>query len=489
MSDTSTLSPLLLGGTWATGSSDEVLDVENPATGGLAGRVAQAGLDDVDVAVRRAQAAQPGWARRTVAERAAVLVRLAELLERDREQLAAVITRELGKPITESRGEVGGAAGFCRYFAAAIVTGGGEVLPSTAENREIWVRREPVGVVAGIIPWNYPLALTARKVAPALAAGNAIVLKPSELTPLSALAFARLAEEAGVDSGLLSVLPGSGAVLGPALVSHPGIGFVTMTGSVRAGRSILGNAAARVLPVSLELGGKAPFIVFDDADLDDAVDAAVAMRMMNNGQACVCNERTYVHESVFDEFVARASARVAALAVGDPFDESTEIGPKASAGELDNVERIVQSSLAQGARAVTGGRRLTEGVFSAGHWFEPTVLVDAAASSPALREEIFGPVLPVTPFSSEQQVVGLANDTEFGLSSYLYTQDFSRAMRLTKALRSGEVFVNRLGPEEVNGFHGGWGLSGLGGDDGRHGLELFQQKKTVYVQWEGSAER
>ena len=487
MSDT--IAPLLLGGSWTTGHAESVLDVENPATGGLAGRVSVADLTDVDEAVRRAQAAQPGWARRTVGERAALLLRIADLLERDREELAAIITRELGKPIVESRGEVSGAVGFCRYFAAAITTGAGEVLPSTADNREIWVRREPIGVVAGIIPWNYPLALTARKVAPALAAGNAIVLKPSELTPLSALAFARLAQEAGLDDGLLSVLPGRGSVLGPALVGHPGIGFVTMTGSVRAGQSILANAAPRVLPVSLELGGKAPFIVFGDAGLDDAVDAAVSMRMMNNGQACVCNERTYVHESVFDEFLERASERVKALTVGDPFDDATQIGPKASGAELDNVERIVQESLSSGARAVTGGRRLTEGAYASGHWYEPTVLIDVEPTSPAIREEIFGPVLPVTRFSSEQQVVEWANDTTFGLSSYVYTQDFSRALRMTRALRSGEVFVNREGPEEVNGFHGGWGLSGLGGDDGRHGLELFQQKKTVYVQWEASPGR
>lgn len=483
MSET-TVSPLLVGGVWREGSSDSVLDVENPANGRSAGRVSVAGQADVDSAVSAALLAQPRWARRTVSERAAVLMRLAELLERDRERLARIITAELGKPITEARGEVGGAIGFCRYFAAAIVTSSGELLPSTGPNRELWMRREPVGVVAGIIPWNYPLALAARKVAPALAAGNAIILKPSELTPLSALVFAELVLEAGVDEGLLSVLPGSGSILGPALVASPGVSFVTMTGSVRAGRSILSNAADRVLPVSLELGGNAPFIVFADSDIEQAVEAAVGMRMMNNGQACVCNERTYVEASVFEEFVTLATERVSSLRVGDPLDDLTEIGPKASAGELANVDRIVGDSLAVGARATTGGRRLTSDSFSAGHWYEPTVLVDAPASSPALKEEIFGPVLSVTAFSSEDQVVGWANDTDFGLSSYLYTQDFSRIMRISAALESGEVFVNRAGPEEVNGFHGGWGLSGLGGDDGSHGLELYQRKKTVYVEWQ-----
>ena len=256
------------------------------------------------------------------------------------ERLARVITSELGKPITESRGEVGGAADFCRLFASAIRVVGGEIMPSGSSTREIWMKREPIGVVAGIIPWNYPLALTARKVAPAIATGNAIVLKPSELTPLSALAFAELAIEAGVPQGILSVLPGPGRILGPAFLASPGVGFVTMTGSVRAGQSIIRNSAERVVPVSRELGGNAPFIVFQDADLEAAADAAVSMRMMNCGQACVCNERTYVHASVFDDFVGALVERVGRLVEGDPLQDATDLGPKASQRELDNVARL-----------------------------------------------------------------------------------------------------------------------------------------------------
>jgi lactaldehyde dehydrogenase/glycolaldehyde dehydrogenase len=478
--------PLLTAGEWVVTSTTAA--VEDPATGREVARVSQAGASEVASAVGAAEVTQRSWARRPVVERAGVLNRLAELLERDREAIARTITSELGKPIVEARAEVGGAADFCRYFASAIRTSAGEIVPASAPDREILVRREPVGVVAGIIPWNYPLALAARKVAPALAAGNAVILKPSELTPLSALAFARLAIEAGVPGALLSVLPGPGPELGRLLIERPEIGFVSMTGSPRAGRSILHAAADRILPVSLELGGNAPFIVFEDADLDAAAEAAVRMRMMNCGQACVCNERTYVHERVFDEFVDRVRSRVAALQVGDPMDDRTDVGPKASALELANVDRIVGESVASGAEIVMGGRRLEDPTGQRGHWYAPTVLLDRGSSTAAVSEEIFGPVLPITPFRNEQAAIDLANASRYGLSSYFYTADLTRALRVAAELRSGEVFVNRPGPEEVTAFHGGWGLSGLGGDDGPHGLDLYRRKKSVYLDW-GRAER
>ncbi|WP_167133030.1 aldehyde dehydrogenase family protein [Paramicrobacterium chengjingii] len=477
------LAPLFLAGSWAEGASGKFDDVENPATGQIIARAAVADDGDVETAVTEAVRAQKSWARTSAFDRAAVLVRLAELIERDHERLAQIIVAELGKPIREARGEAMGAAGYCRFFAGIITTQGGEVLPSAGRNREIWIRREPIGVVAGIIPWNFPMALTARKLAPALVAGNAIVLKPAELTPLSALAIAELAVEAGVPDGILSILPGRGSVIGTALVRNPNIGFVTMTGSVRAGRSILHNAADRIIPVSLELGGKAPFIVFADCDLDAAAEAAVATRMLNNGQACVANERTYVEDGVFDEFVDRMAERLEAMVIGDPTAESTEVGPKASQAELENVERIVDASIEAGAHVATGGHRLTEGEFERGHWFKPTLLTGVAEESPVLREEVFGPVVPVVPFSTEHEVARMANASEYGLSAYIYTENFSRAMRMVGDLESGEVFINREGPEEVNGFHTGWGDSGLGGDDGVHGLELYRRKKSVYVNW------
>lgn len=475
--------PLFLAGHWRQGSDSGSVRVENPADQTEVARVAIAGVKDVETAVAEAQRAQPLWAATPTAERATVLYRLAELIERDRERLAAIVVSEVGKPITEARGEVDGAAGFCRFFAGIATVHGGDILPSARRDSEVWIRREPVGVVGAIIPWNFPLALTTRKLAPALVAGNAVVIKPAELTPLSALAVAELAVEAGLPSGVLSVLPGSGSIVGAALVSTPGVGLITMTGSVGAGRSIMRGAAERIIPVSLELGGKAPFVVFDDADLDRAVEAAVATRMLNNGQTCVCNERTLVHNSVYEEFVTRYVARLQQLTVGDPTLDSTDVGPKVSGPELENVERIVDAAVAAGATVELGGSRLSGGIFDRGYWYAPTVLTGLAADSPALREEIFGPVTPIVPFDDEAHAISIANDTDFGLSSYLFTQDFSRIMRFTRAVQSGEVFVNRTGPEEVNGFHSGWGESGLGGDDGTNGLSIYTRTQTVYAGW------
>ena len=479
MSDTVTDRPLFIAGEWDEGAG--YVDVENPADGSIVARVAIADEATVEKAVREALRAQPRWARTPAPERAAFLNRLAELIDRDTERLAAIVTREMGKPISEARGEVGGASNFCRFFAGIVTSQGGEILPGAGTDEQVWIRREPVGVVAGIIPWNFPLALTCRKLAPALAAGNAIILKPAELTPMSALAIAELAAEAGLPKGILSILPGPGAVIGSALVRSPGVAFVTMTGSVRAGRSILHDAADRIIPVSLELGGKAPFIVFDDTDMDQAVRDAAFTRMMNNGQACVCNERTFVHHSIYDEFVGKLAAELESMSIGDPFDESTRIGPKVSLPELENVERIVAASVEAGAHVITGGRRAKG--FDAGYWYTPTLLTDVAPDSPALREEVFGPVVPVVSFEDESDVIRSANDTEYGLSAYLYTSSFPRVMRMLDSLDSGEVFVNRVGPEEVNGFHNGWGNSGLGGDDGLHGFGLYSRRKAVYVSW------
>lgn len=479
-----TATPLLLAGEWSEGAGGATIDVENPADQSIVAKVAVADERDVEAATRAARAAQPPWAALPVAERAAVLHRLAVLIERDAERLARIIVSEVGKPITEARGEVGGAAGFCRFFAGIAPVQGGEILPSAMARSELWSRREPIGVVGAIIPWNFPMALTCRKLAPALVTGNALVMKPAELTPLSALAIAELAVEAGVPAGILSVLPGPGSVIGSALVRSPEVGFVTMTGSVRAGRSILHDAADKVIPVSLELGGKAPFIVFDDVDLDEAADAAVYMRLMNNGQACVCNERTYVHASVYDDFLDKVAQRMKQVVVGNPMNDSTQVGPKVSAAELSNVERIVSASLASGATLVSGGDRPQGGAFDRGYWYAPTVLADLAPDSPALREEVFGPVMPIVPFRDESEVVDLANDTDYGLSAYLYTRSFPRVMRMLRGLKTGEVFVNRVGPEESNGFHSGWGLSGLGGDDGPLGLELYTRRQTAYVSWD-----
>lgn len=475
--------PLLRSGEWISHSARAVKAVENPATQETVAEVVLATVDDVDTAVAASGRAQQSWALTPPTRRAEVLFRIAELLDRDTERLAAIIVSEMGKPIREARGEVGGAANFCRFFAGLAGVFGGEILPSSGPRQELWLRREPVGVVGAILPWNFPLALTARKCAPALLAGNAVIVKPADISPLSALAFAELALEAGLPAGLLSVLPGPGRKIGSAISAHSGVAVVTMTGSVPAGRAILHSAADQVKTVSLELGGKAPFIVFDDSNLDAAVRSAVDMRMMNNGQTCVCNERTYVQQGVYDEFVRRYTQRVNELVVGDPTNESTDVGPKASASELESVEALVAEAVAEGADVVTGGTRLRDGAYARGYWYAPTVLTGLDRDSIVLRREVFGPVTPIVPFETEADALEYANDTEYGLSSYLYTSDFHRVMRMSAGIRSGEVFVNRAGPEEVNGFHAGWGLSGLGGDDGTNGLKTYTRTKAVYVDW------
>lgn len=476
--------PFLAAGVWTTGESGDVLKVEDPSSSETYRQVAVASSEDIHRAVTAARSAQQSWGRVPAGDRAALLDRLAALLERDAERLARIVVAELGKPVTQAREEVQAAVAYARYFAALAVTQGGEMMPSSAPNRELWLRREPLGVVAAISPWNFPLALVLRKLAPALAAGNAIVLKPSELTPVSALAVAELTVEAGFPPGLVSVLPGTGSAVGAVLVRAPGVDFVTMTGGGAAGRAILADAAPRIIPVSLELGGKAPFIVFEDADLDRAVRDAVATRMINGGQSCISNERTYVHRDLYDEFVSRYVAATQALIVGDPSDEATQVGPLVSAREQGRVHELVREAVDGGAAVSTGGgpAEAPAGLYG-GHWYLPTVLTDFRQDVRLLREEVFGPVTPILRFEDEREVIQLANDSDYGLSSYVYTEDFSRIMRMTHALQFAEVFVNRPGSEEMNGFHAGWGQSGLGGDDGLHGFALYSRWRSIYLRW------
>jgi len=481
----SNVHPIMLAGEPSHGTGS-TLDIISPIDGSVAATVGTAGPEQIRRAVQAAVRVQRDWRAIAVEDRSNVLRRLARLLDRDRDRLAAIVTDEVGKPISQAMGEVDGAIAYAELFAGIASTQGGEVLPGSGPGRETWIRREPRGVIGAIIPWNFPLALTLRKLSPAVASGNAVILKPAEQSPLSALAVAELAREAGLPDGLLSVLPGNGSTVGESLVKHPDIAFVTMTGSTRAGQAIMHNAADRIIPVSLELGGKAPFIVFDDADLDQAVEAAVATRMMNNGQACVCNERTFVQRSIHREFVDRYVKRTKELILGDPRDSGTDVGPKVSEAELEKVEGLVDEAVLQGATVELGGRRPEGEEFEKGFWYEPTVLTNVPADSRVMREEIFGPVTPIVAFDGEAEAVAMSNDTEYGLSSYLYTSDMNRVMRMIDALESGEVFVNRPGPEENTGFHAGWGKSGIGGDDGLHGYELYSRRKTVYMSWDVS---
>jgi lactaldehyde dehydrogenase / glycolaldehyde dehydrogenase len=474
---------LLLGGRRVT--ADETRPVEDPATGEVLAEAPEATAGHVQEALEAAAAAQRAWARTTHPQRAEVLAAVMAEIDRHAEELARIVVAEQGKPIAEARGEIGGAKAFLDVALGNKYRDVGELVAPNTAGEQIAIREEPYGVVAAIIPWNFPAAIFARKVGPALMAGNAVVVKPSELTPLSALAMARVCQLAGLPDGLVSVVCGEGRTVGRRLVEHPLTSMVTLTGSTRAGREVLAQAAEKVMAVSLELGGKAPVLVFPDADLDLAVGKAFEARFWNCGQVCTCNERTYVHASLHDEFVARFVERARAIELGDPADDGTQLGPKVSAPEWDKVKGLVDGAVAAGAQVVLGGGRPEGDRFARGHWFAPTVLTGVSNDMEIVRREVFGPVLPVLPFDGYDEAIAWANSTDYGLTAYVFTENLRTAMRASDDLEFGEVYVNAVGPEQFQAFHSGWKLSGLGGDDGRHGYDRYVRRKTVYLRYGG----
>jgi lactaldehyde dehydrogenase / glycolaldehyde dehydrogenase len=475
---------MYIGGSWATAS--ETRPVINPADESVIADVPEADEGHAGRALEAARRAQREWARKSGVERGAVLKAVADVIRDRREELARLVVAEQGKTITEARGEVGdAAAGFFDYYATFERAQVGTMFAPDETNEQLFVRSVPYGVVVGIIPWNYPAALFARKVAPAIMAGNTIVLKPHEDTPLSALALAGVLEEAGVPPGVVNVVTGAGRTVGDALVRHPITRMVSMTGSVRGGREILAAAAENITPASLELGGKAPFIVLEDADVVAAVENAVDARFWNCGQVCTCNERTYVQRAIYDEFVERFVEAASSLRMGDPTREDVQMGPKVNEPELDKVEALVKGAVDQGAEIVLGGRRPEGEEFERGYWFEPTVLTGTTNDMDIVQREVFGPVLPIQPFDDFDEVVGFANDSPYGLTAYVFTSDLHRAMRAIDDIDFGEIYVNKIGPEQLQGFHTGYRLSGMGGDDGPYGYERYLRRKTVYLHYDG----
>ena len=472
-----------IGAEWRGSGDGRTRPVLNPATGEAFTEVPEGTRDDARAALEAAREAQPAWEALTGVQRADYLKRIAALIREDSERLARLVVQEQGKPLVEARGEIGGTAGFFDYFATFARAPTGEIIASDNPNEDIWIRNVPYGVVVGIIPWNYPAALFARKVAPALMAGNTIVVKPHEDTPLSSIALAKVVEAAGVPPGVVNVVTGAGTEVGDALVRDEITQLVTVTGSVRAGREILAAAARNITVVSLELGGKAPFIVMDDANMDLAVRNAITARFVNCGQVCTCNERTYVHRRVFDQFLERYVDIAGKLRMGDPMRTDIDLGPKVNQAELEKIERMVARAQEQGAQIALGGRRPEGEQFQKGFWYAPTVLTNVRNDMDIMQQEIFGPITPVMPFDDFEEAIALANDTKYGLSAYLFTNDLKRMMRAVQAVRSGEIYINRIGPEQFQGFHTGYGLSGQGGDDGHHGFDHYFRKKTVYVNY------
>ncbi len=465
----------LVGGAWADADGGETFVVTNPATGAPIGKVPMMGAAETRRAIEAARVAQIEWRRRTARERSQILRKWHELMLAHADDLALLMTTEQGKPLAEARGEVVYAASFLEWFAEEGKRVCGDVLASPAADRRLVVVKEPVGVCAAITPWNFPLAMITRKVGPALAAGCTMVLKPAEDTPLSALALAVLAERAGVPAGVLSVVTGDAVAIGGELTANPVVRKLTFTGSTEVGRILMRQSADTIKKLSLELGGNAPFIVFDDADLDAAVEGAIASKYRNAGQTCVCANRLYVHDKVYDAFARKLVAAVAQLKVGHGVEPGVLQGPLINEDAVAKVESHIADALDKGARVLAGGKRHPMG----GTFFEPTVLADVTPAMRVAKEETFGPLAPLFRFHTDDEVVGIANDTEFGLASYFYSRDIGRIWRVAEALEYGMVGINTgLISNEVAPF-GGVKQSGLGREGSRYGIEDYLEIKYL----------
>ncbi|MFT4193432.1 NAD-dependent succinate-semialdehyde dehydrogenase [Ottowia sp.] len=464
----------LIGGKWVKGR--QRFDVIDPATGRKLADVADLGARETRAAIEAANAAWAPWRELTGKQRHAILMKWFHLLMQHQDDLGRLMTAEQGKPYPEAKGEVAYGASFVEWFAEEAKRVNGETLPQFDNNRRLAVIRQPIGVCAAITPWNFPLAMITRKVAPALAAGCPVVIKPAELTPLTALAAAELAVRAGVPAGVINVVTGTDApAIGKALCESDVVRHLSFTGSTEVGRILMAQCAPTVKKLALELGGNAPFIVFDDADLDSAVEGALASKYRNAGQTCVCANRIYVQDGVYEKFVRKFAAKVKAMKVGNGFDTGVAQGPLIEPAAVAKVEKHVKDAVRKGGKVLTGGKRLT------GQFFEPTVVADATADMLVAREETFGPLAPVFRFKTEQEAIDAANATEFGLASYFYARDIGRITRVAEGLEYGMVGINVgiIASEHVP--FGGVKQSGLGREGSRHGIDEYVEMKYLCI--------
>jgi len=466
---------LFIDGNWIRADNGKTVTVTDPATGNSIGTVPDAGRTEAARAIKAAHRAFQGFSRTTAAERADLLRRLHALILDNREELALLLTREQGKPLAEARNEIGMSAAYVLWFAEEARRVYGDIIPSPWQGRRLLATRQPIGVVAAITPWNFPSSMLARKLAPALAAGCTIVAKPASQTPFSGLAWGELCKQAGFPHGTVNIVTGSAREIGAELCANPLVRKLTFTGSTEVGRVLLAQAADTVKKMSMELGGNAPFIVFDDADLDAAVEGAIASKFRNAGQTCVCTNRLYVQAGIYDAFLEKFAAATAGLKVGPGTDAGTEIGPLIDADAVAKIEDLIGDAASNGARIVAGGRRHELGA----GFYQPTIIADARQDMRLAKEEIFGPVAPVFRFTAEEEAIAAANDTEFGLAAYFYTRDLARAFRVSEALEYGIVGVNEgLVTTEVAPF-GGFKQSGMGREGSYLGIEDYLEVKYV----------
>ncbi|MDP4272375.1 MAG: aldehyde dehydrogenase [Bacteroidota bacterium] len=470
-----------MNGKYVNSQSGEWIEVENPYTGKIVSKVPKGDNRDAEDALQAAKGAQDAWAARTASDRASYLKKMAEVIRKNRIELAQILVAEQAKVLPLAQVEVDFTADYFDYYAGWARIYEGEIINSDRPNENIFLFRKPIGVVVGICPWNFPFFVMARKVAPSLLTGCTIVLKPSSLTPNTTLAFAKMIDGIGLPDGVVNFVTGGGKTMGKYLVESPLTDMVTLTGSVEAGQEIITSSAKNVTKVSLELGGKAPAIVFEDADLDIAVKSIVASRVIFSGQVCNCAERVYVHKNVLDKFLEKFAAAMKEVTYGDPLAKHTpDMSSQIDKNQLDKIDAMVVKAKEEGAQVLTGGKKADT---PSGYFYEPTVLAGCTQDMEIVRKEVFGPVIPVLTFSEYDEVIALANDCEYGLTSSIFTKNINTALKAVKDLKFGETYVNRENFEAMQGFHAGWRKSGIGGADGKHGLMEYLQTHVAYIQF------
>ena len=471
---------LFINNEFIESQSNETMDVINPATGEKFDTITFATKEEVNNAIEKSKHAQREWERVPQPTRAEHVKLLIPLLEQNRDEIAQLYVKEQGKTLAEAYGEIDKSIAFIDYMTSLSMSNKGEVLQNSVENEIIQITKKPIGVTAGIVPWNAPIMVLMRKVIPAVVTGCSVVIKPSEETTLLTLKLAELFRASTIPDGLIQIVPGTGETVGTQLATHKDIQLISLTGSMRAGKSVYEHAAQTVKKVNLELGGNAPVIVTPHADIDKAVDYIVAARINNAGQVCTCPERIFVHEDVHDEFIEKVSNKMSQLTVGDPLDENSDYGAIINQTQLNSIHEKVETAVKNGAKLVLGGQKLQRD----GFFYEPTVLDHVNPEDSVFKEEIFGPVLAVTTYNDFNQVIDDANDTNAGLSSYIFSENFKEVMTASERLKFGEVYANCEAEEVVNGYHAGWRESGLGGADGIHGFEEYYNTTVSYLRYQ-----
>ncbi|GGG92852.1 aldehyde dehydrogenase [Staphylococcus pragensis] len=470
---------LFINNEFVESKSNETMDVINPATGEKIDTITFATEEEVNEAIEKSKHAQREWERVPAPTRAEHVKLLIPLLEQNKNELAKLYVEEQGKTLAQAEGEIDKAVQFIDYMTSLSMSNKGEVLQNSVANETIQLTKKPIGVTAGIVPWNAPILVLMRKVIPAVVTGCSVVIKPSEETTLLTLKIAELFRASTIPAGLIQIIPGTGETVGTQLATHKDIQLISLTGSMAAGKAVYKNVADTVKKVNLELGGNAPVLVTPHADLDKAVEYIVTARINNAGQVCTCPERIFVHEDVHDDFIAKAKDHMSQLQVGDPFDNNTDYGAIINQKQLDSIDEKVQEAVKNGAHLVLGGHKMDR----AGFFYEPTIIDNVNPNDSAFKEEIFGPVLAVTTYNDFDEVIDAANDTNAGLSSYIFSEKLKEVMEATERLKFGEVYANCEAEEVVNGYHAGWRESGLGGADGIHGFEEYYNTTVSYIRW------